>query len=161
MGEARAARRDSRLRDATRRIWMRLRRVFDAGITRQCGWFARFKWGLPRRGVMPGWIVDGATRRAFTRRSRLVAFDGVVRAALDAMETAIKTMRESQNWSTAYAFILLEDLMRVGANWIGFGAICIPRRETPSGSSAPTRAEPSGRCIRASIKTFTLVATHF
>jgi hypothetical protein len=57
------------------------------------------------------------------------------------METAIKTMRESQNWSTAYEFILLEDLMRVGANWIGFGHVCIPRRETPSGSSAPTRAE--------------------
>ena len=31
--------------------------------------------------------------------------------------------------------------MRVGANWIGFGHVCIPRRETPSGSSAPTRAE--------------------
>ena len=73
-----------------RRIGVRLREVIDAGITRQCGWFARFKCGLPRRGVMPGSIVDSATRQASTSRSRLGAFDRVVRTALDAWKRRVK-----------------------------------------------------------------------
>ena len=50
----------------------------------------RFKCGLPRRGVMLGSSVDGATRQASTSRSRLVAFDRVVRTALDAWKRRVK-----------------------------------------------------------------------
>ena len=52
------------------------------------------------------------------------------------------------------------DFLAFSASWFGFGRVRIRRRETPSGSSAPTRAEPSARLIRASIHAFTLVATH-